>query len=106
MKWNLDRILDAYKKLSDENWDMTSELNWGFTFFADNESILHNIYAELVDNQYKLEFIKYRNDLKIWQLCTTKKEILLADKLHRRNIAFDELAEYMNGEYDGCDVSK
>jgi hypothetical protein len=44
--------------------------------------------------------------LKIWQLCTTKKEILLADKLHRRNIAFDELAKYMNGEYDGWDVSK
>lgn len=106
MKWELDRILNAYEKLSTEGWNMYSELKWGFNFLSSTEKNLIEIFSEMKDFNYEIDFFRYRDDIQLWQLYVTKKEILEAEKLHRRNLAFNELAIYNKSEYDGWDVSK
>jgi hypothetical protein len=46
-------------------------------------------------------------DDKSWVLQVSKSEVLDPEKLHKRNISFNQLAEYCEVElYDGWDVGK
>ena len=62
------------------------------------------VLKELEGHNYQLERLEPTDD-GTWVLAVSKCETLAADKLHRRNQAFNELAEYCGAElYDGWDV--
>jgi Regulator of ribonuclease activity B len=65
---------------------------------------LHRVLQELEGYNYNLERLEESDD-GTWVLAVSKCEALAADKLHRRNQSFNELAEYCGAElYDGWDV--
>jgi len=107
MKWELERIEKAFSKLKLVGWDMNSPMKWGFTFLAKKKEELEKIYLELKDYNYLIEELKYREDLTLWLLYITKIETLKEEKLHRRNLSFEELTIVFDIEsYDGWDVSR
>ncbi|MEH0154516.1 ribonuclease E inhibitor RraB [Limibacter armeniacum] len=107
MKWELSRIYYAFEKLSNLNWDTSNDLKWGFTFFAKSKTTLNKIFDELVDYNYHIDKFEKREDLDLWMLHVTKIETLLPDKLHRRNLAFEQLANsFDESDYDGWSVEK
>ena len=64
------------------------------------------IYAELSEYGYSVQEL-HQSDDGMWVLQISKTEILHLEKLHRRNIAFNELADYCNVSlYDGWDVGR
>jgi len=92
--------------MSYDGWDVHSKLKWGFFFVDADKEKLMAAYEELEEKDYVLESICSSDDGK-WTLHASKVDILTPDKLHRRNIAFNELAEYCGVElYDGWDVEQ
>ena len=105
MKWELEKIENAFIKIESEGWDTKSPLKWGFTFFAKTQKELKMIYDELEGYGYSMEKLEYREDLTLWILYVTKVETLQPTKLHNRNISFEELANYYKIDcYDSWDV--
>ena len=88
-------------------FDISSPLKWGFYFTDGDETKLRLVYAELESSSYVLEGISRIDDNKYWTLFASKIDILTPEKLHRRNLAFNELANYCAVElYDGWDVER
>ncbi len=107
MKWNLESIQIAFSNMEQEGWNIQSKLKWGFTFFGTTKKELLNVYKELKDFDYTIEQLEFRADLKLWILQVIKMEELNVEKLHRRNIAFENLAIYHGiDSYDGWNVEK
>jgi hypothetical protein len=69
-----------------------------------NEENVKGIFSELVDHEYKVENVSDNEEE--WVLQVSKVESLTPDKLHRRNVAFNELAKAYNAFYDGWDVGQ
>lgn len=89
-----------------DGWDTNSLLKWSFYFVDEEEKKLQEVFSELEEKDYILEDIHLSDDNK-WVLQASKQDILTPEKLHRRNLAFNELAEYCNVDlYDGWDVEK
>ena len=106
MKSNLENLKAIFKKMQKDGFDLLKPLKWGFFFFDNDKEKLLNIFEELKDHNYLKESLEITDDGK-WKLYVTKIEILEMEKLYRRNIAFNELAEHCNVElYDGWDVEK
>jgi len=106
MEVNQENIRAIFQNMSANGFDLENELKWGFFFTASKKSDLVRLFDELKDHNYILEEIS-REDHGQFQLHVSKQEILSAEKLHRRNIAFNELAEICNVDlYDGWDVGK
>ena len=105
MEPNKENIDSVFLKMKREGWDTMQPLPWGFFFYSKTEDNLKSIYSELIDHDYNVEEIR-QNDDKEWVLHMSKAEVLAADKLHRRNIAFNELADAYDSYYDGWDVGK
>jgi hypothetical protein len=106
MKSELASIEEIFKKMEVEGFDTTLPLKWGFFFVNSKKENLQNVYSEMRDKGYTLESIEATED-KAYQLHVTKVDVLTPLKLHKRNIAFNELAAYCNVEgYDGWDVEK
>ena len=81
------------------------QLKMGIFFVDSNKDRLSKVYNELKTKDYVLEKI-YLIDGK-WTLHTSKIDILTPEKLHRRNLAFNELGENCEVElYDGWDVER
>lgn len=105
MKWDISRVYVAFNHIEKVGWDTSVPLEWCFYFLDEDKSRLMKVYDELKDFDYKIDRIELLKD--IWQLVVSKTEILTPEKLHRRNLAFEELADYCNIScYDGWDVSK
>ena len=102
---NEENVINMYGKMKHDGWDSSSPLKWGFFFVSDREDNLKSIYSELADHSYNVENI-YQADEKKWVLQVSKVETLAPDKLHRRNIAFNDLADAYESIYDGWDVGK
>ena len=102
---NEENINIMFSKMKDEGWDTSKPLKWGFYFYSKLEDNLKEVYSELVDHDYHVEHVSESED-KEWVLHVSKQETLTSDKLHRRNIAFNELAEAYDSYYDGWDVDK
>ena len=65
---------------------------------------LRRIVKELDGHNYLVERLE-QADNGTWVLAVSKCEILAVDKLHRRNLAFNDLAEHCGAAlYDGWDV--
>lgn len=76
----------------------------GYFFFSEAEDKLLQVYAELVGHGYRLEDFERRDSA--WMLHVSKSEALPADKLYRRCLAFNTLAEACQADFDGWDVGK
>ena len=107
MDTNLERLTEIFNKMQADGWNIQSNLNWGFFFVDPDKEKLKRVYEELKDNNYVLEDIYQPDDEEFWTLHVSKIETLTSEKLHKRNIAFNELADYCEVEsYDGWDVEK
>lgn len=104
MECNLENLINVFNKMSDDGWDINSPSKWGFFFFSNSKETSENIFKEMKDYNYVIEDL-YQND-DVWILHVSKTETLKPEKLHGRNIQFNELAEAYNSIYDGWDVSK
>jgi hypothetical protein len=106
MKSDLEGIKKIFEQMSVDNWDTMNELTWGFFFVDKDEAKLKNVFGHLKDKEYRLVSLD-KGDDELWTLQVSKRETLTADKLHKRNLAFNELADYCGVElYDGWDVEK
>jgi hypothetical protein len=106
MQSNLNNIQTLFDKMAQDGFDTNGDLKWGFFFIHRQKEGLEKVFNELKDHGYKLEKLE-QLDIKEWMLYVTKIETLAAEKLHRRNIAFNELAEFCEVDlYDGWDVER
>jgi hypothetical protein len=106
MNSNLENLKSIFNQMEKDGFDILKPLKWGFFFFDDEKEKLLNVFEELKDYNYTNESLEQIEDGK-WRLYVTKIEILEMDKLYRRNVAFNELAEYCEIDlYDGWDVEK
>ena len=105
MKPNKENLKCIFNRMESDGWDVTKSLKWGFFFFSKKEENLYKIFGELSDHKYNLESI-HKNEDNWWVMQVSKIEPLTYNKLHRRNIAFNELAEVYDSLYDGWDVAR
>ncbi len=89
-------------------WDTNSPMKWGFFFYDKDKENLHAVYAELEESGYTLEDIyQVEDNDNYWTLNATKIDTLTPEKLHKRNLAFNDLADYCGVKcYDGWDVER
>jgi hypothetical protein len=105
MESNIENINQIFYKMKENGWDTTQPLKWGFFFIGQHKKNLIKIYEELKDYSYTLENI-HQTDDGVWVLQASKTEALLPDKLHQRNISFNDLAIAYDSIYDGWDVGQ
>lgn len=103
---DLDRLKETFHAMSADGFNVDGNLRWGFYFLDNSKEKLLKVYDELKDHGYELHDIT-EIDSDEWRLSVSKVDTLTAEKLHRRNVAFNELADYCSVEcYDGWDVEK
>jgi hypothetical protein len=91
--------------MREDGVDLTASLVWGFFFMNGSRPPLERVCEELAGHGYVVEELTERDD-DTWVLHVTKTEVLELEKLHRRNVAFNELAAYCEVDlYDGWDVT-
>jgi hypothetical protein len=84
--------------------DFSTPLKWRFYFYNEERQALNRLYEELSDDKFALESLSESSDGE-WILEVSKVEVLSAETLHRRNMAFNELAEAYDVQlYDSWDV--
>lgn len=105
---NLDNLIKSFHKMQADGFDINSPLKWGFYFVDTDKEKLKKVFLELKDKNYILEKIYLVNDSDPeWTLHASKIDTLTPEKLHERNLAFNELADYCEiSLYDGWDVEK
>ncbi|MEL0631462.1 ribonuclease E inhibitor RraB [Pseudoalteromonas carrageenovora] len=105
MNPDLNSINDIFAKMDSNGWDISGNLKWGFFFFSSEKGCLDKIFLELKEYSYLVENIhQIENHESI--LHASKIEVLEPEKLYRRCLAFNQLAEAYNAYFDGCDVGK
>ena len=102
MQCILENVEALFHKMKDNGWNMNTPHKWSFYFYNQTANSAKLVFKELEDHSYNLETIKKLNGQ--WRLEVSKVDILTPIKLHKRNIAFNELAEYFGSDYDGWDV--
>lgn len=106
MKADLNQLKCVFIKMNEDGFDTESSLKWNFYFIDDKKNKLEDLYLEMKHHDYRLENFE-KNDENEWVLKVSKIDILTPGKLHKRNIAFNELADYCEVKlYDGWDVEK
>lgn len=106
METTLDNIEAIFKKMNNDGFATNDYLKWGYYFFDKSKAVLIGLFKELESHGYQLEGIDYEHD-NHFKMYVSKVEILSADKLYRRNIAFNELAAHFSTAiYDGWDVER
>ena len=106
MNSSINRLNETFIKMKADGFNTSHELKWGFYFIDNSKDTLQNIYDELKGNNYSLEEIRKINEDE-FLLHVSKVDTLTPEKLHKRNLAFNELAAYYSAiGYDGWDVEK
>jgi len=100
---NKNHFQEVFQELENNGFDTASLLVWSFFFFSINKANLEQVIKELDGYGYSTEISKIDDN---YRLISTKSEILTYEKLEKRNIAFSELGEYCNVQFDGWEVSK
>jgi len=105
---NLDNLEDLFAKMHANGFDTNSPLKWCFYFVDPDKQKLQRLFAELETKGYTLEDIYLvEENATEWTLRASKIDTLSTEKLHLRNIAFNELANYCEVSfYDGWDVER
>ncbi|CAM0999785.1 ribonuclease E inhibitor RraB [Rhodanobacter sp. Root179] len=106
MDANFERLIELFRHMEADGFDTSRPLKWGFFFFASTRASLHKVLEELVSHDYVVEQFE-ETEHENWVLQVSKTETLACEKLHRRNIAFNDLAESCGVDlYDGWDVGR
>ncbi|MBF9143371.1 ribonuclease E inhibitor RraB [Hymenobacter properus] len=106
MNASFDSVKEMFRKMEANGWDTASTLKWGFFFSDKDKGKLLDVFSELEEHSYKNEGMHQADDGD-WVLQVSKLDILTPEKLHKRNVAFNELAAHCAVElYDGWDVGK
>ena len=106
MTTDFNSIDTIFKKMELDGFDTSKPLRWGFHFIDTNKTNLEDLFNELKDYGYFIDTFEKNNSIE-WQLRVVKEDTLDAEKLHKRNLAFNNLAQYCNVKlYDGWDVEK
>ncbi len=106
METDLSQLKDLFENMRNDGFDIGNPLKWGFFFVDQDKNKLLQVFEELKDHNYKLESLQQIEGNE-WTLNVTKVDTLTPEKLHKRNIAFNELADYCSVFlYDGWDVEK
>jgi len=106
MRAGLKQLEDIFIQKSEDGFDTKSSLKWSFYFVDEKKEQLEKLYQEMEQHDYTVETFE-KDDENAWVLKVSKIDILNPEKLHRRNIAFNELANYCDVKvYDGWDVEK
>ena len=104
MECNFERLVEMFALMNGDGLDTNQPLKWGFFFMDPAPEPLRCVFKELEGFDYNLERLEQCDD-GTWVLEVSKCEVLSAEKLHRRNQAFNELADYCGAElYDGWDA--
>ena len=102
----LESVIAIFAKMENDGWNTAIPLKWSFFFVHATKEPLNALFAELKNHSYEVESLHQTADGK-WVLQVSKTDTLPAEKLHRRNIAFNDLAAHCGVElYDGWDVGK
>ena len=106
MEIDIEHLREMFARMASDGFDIQSPLKWGFFFVDPNKTNLLKVHAELSDHGYHIEDL-HESDDGNWVLQVSKTEVLSLEKLHRRNLAFNELAEFCEVSlYDGWDVGR
>jgi hypothetical protein len=106
MQADLEQLKDIFIKMNEDGFDTKGTLKWSFYFIDTEKKQLEMLYEELADYNYVIERLD-RNRESEWTLQVSKIDTLTPDKLYKRNIAFNELADYCSVKlYDGWDVER
>jgi hypothetical protein len=104
---SLENLETLFSKMQSDGFNTNSPLKWGFYFVDSNKEKLEIVYDELKEKDYIKEGIFEINGEAKWTLHASKIDTLTPEKLHKRNLAFNDLADYCEIEtYDGWDVEK
>jgi hypothetical protein len=104
MECNEDSIKKMFARMTSDGWDTTKPLKWGFVFMHNEPEALRSVVKELDGHTYAIDRFEENED-GLWVLAVSKNEVLTPEKLHRRNLAFNDLASYCGvALYDGWDV--
>ncbi len=105
VKRDINTYVKIFEELEKEGWDIASQLKWSFFFLDNNKAKLNLVFTELVNSDYKLKELKKVNG--VWRLHVMKFERLTPEKLFKRNLAFDVVADFFDIQcYDGWEVSR
>lgn len=103
---DVNRLMELFHRMQIDGFDISKPLLWGFYFINSERDRLSLLFEELKQYNYKLEAIK-KSGSREWQLKVTKVDTLTPEKLHRRNVVFNELANHFSVKlYDGWDVEQ
>ena len=98
---------NCLQKCKQFDFDTDLALKWGFYFVDSDKKNLMLVYNEFEERNYFFEKIYKIKEGERWILFASKIDTLTPEKLHRRNLAFNKLAEYCDVElYDGWDVER
>ncbi|SFQ47787.1 ribonuclease E inhibitor RraB [Hymenobacter arizonensis] len=100
-----ETVKQMFRKMTGEGWDVDSTLKWGFFFIDEDKNKLLEVFTELEEHAYSIVELHQADDGD-WVLQVSKLDVLTPEKLHRRNLAFNDLAIKCDVEYDGWDVGK
>lgn len=101
---SLENLTEIFSKMNADGMDTSKTLKGGFYFIDEEKENLQKLYEEMKDHGYKFEEIRELDEHE-WMIYVSKEDILNPEKLHKRNIAFNELSEYCAVSlYDGWDV--
>lgn len=105
---NFENLVDIFNKMQTDGFEINAPLKWGFYFVDSDKAKLMSVFEELRDKNYVLEDIfSAEENGEDCTLHVSKIEVLTPEKLHKRNIAFNTLADYCEvALYDGWDVEK
>lgn len=101
---SLVQIREKYLHILNAGVNIHDTQVWNFFFFAETRDELEDMLLDIEGHSYEVLF-DLTND-NYWRLKLSKKEQLGSEKLNRRNIYFQELAEYNFIHYDGWEVEK
>ncbi|TAD86856.1 MAG: hypothetical protein EAY75_06935 [Bacteroidetes bacterium] len=106
MNAKLETVNAIFESMKADRFPIDEVLKWNFFFLDSSRINLIKIYNELRAHGYNLEALE-QIDSSCYRMCVSKAEKLSPEKLHRRNVAFNELADYCNVQlYDGWDVER
>lgn len=106
MESNLERLKSIFEQMSNEGFNIARPQKWGFYFFDKDKKKLLDVFEELRDFGYHQEVLNRMDDGE-WRLFVSKIDTMTPEKLHKRNIAFNQLAEACEVSlYDGWDVER
>jgi hypothetical protein len=106
MNADLAQTAAVFDRMEADGLNTSEPLKWGFFFTSNSPDALDAVWDKFADHEYSRESTHQADD-RTYVLQVSKIEALTAERLHRRNVAFNELADFCGPVlYDGWDVGR